>query len=140
MSLLTVDIRDAVRDAVVAAWNVTEVHKGTPRFVKTTVPFAVIYMDSVAMEYVTVTDVQQTYTFEIVGVFAIEGGTVVEDEKLARANELITVLMAEGSFAEYGMMPLASNVNFSEPDDVNESVYEVSVTFTVIYHTTAVVD
>lgn len=131
-------IRDAIKEAVKTAWAVEKVHYGAAMLPQSAMPYASVRLGSVPMDYVTVTDVEQTYRFEIIYVGKWGPEDVVEELKVDRANELIPELMTAPLFADYGMMPRVAEVLFDESDDPNEPVYLVQINFTVVAHTRAI--
>ncbi len=132
------ELREAVRLAVVAAWNPSKIHYGTAQLEQSVVPYAVIRLDSVPMEWLSVSDVQQSYKYECWLVDKWVADAVLEDLKVEKANALIAQLMTSELFATYGMMPLVSNVSFDESDDPNEPLYLVQVDFEVVCHATGI--
>ena len=133
------ELRTAVKTAAVAAWGVSKVHYGNPMLPQATVPYAVIRLDSVPMEWLTVKDVEQRYRFEVYYVAKWAADQVVEDLKVTKANALIAELMDSVYFATKGMLPLVSQVSFEESDDPNEPTYMVQVDFEVVVHSTGIV-
>lgn len=139
MSLLYAsELREAVRLAVVNAWSPTKIHYSSAVLTQSQTPYAVIRLDSVPMEWVTVSDVEQRYRFEVWLVDKWAADAVLEDVKVEKANALISALMASKYFATYGMLPLIGQVAFEESDDPNEPTYMVQVDFEVVVHQTGI--
>lgn len=134
--LYAAELREAIRQAVVSAWNPEKIHYGSVQLAQATAPYAVIRLDSVPMEWLTPTDVEQRYRYECWLVDRWSADAVLEDVKAERANALIAALMTSPTFATYGMQPLVSQVAFEESDDPQEPLYMVQVDFEVVVHST----
>lgn len=130
------ELREEIRKVIASAWTVSKIHFGSPMLAQTVTPYAVIRLDSVPMDWVTVTDVEQRYRYECWLVDKWTADSVLEDVKVERANALIAGLMTSETFATYGMTPVVSQVAFEESDDPNEPLYMVQVDLEVIVHAT----
>lgn len=134
--LYAAELREAIREAILTAWSVEKIHYGSVQLPQTVTPYAVVRLDSVPMEWLSVTDVEQRYRYEcaLVDKWAVDA--VLEDVKVTKANALIAALMTSETFATYGMTPLVSQVAFEESDDPNEPLFMVQVDFEVVVHAT----
>lgn len=136
-AILTASLLDAIRVCVLGAWGAVTVDYGQPRTARVA-PYAIVYADSVAVSFgglvSTVTNTSQENNFTIVGRFPFPGDSTdnIELEKIAKANAFIALAQASGGFATVGMFPIVTGVDFTEPDDPNEQVYEVTLTFSVL--------
>jgi len=136
-ALLTFTLRDAVRTAVLAAWGSVPISYGKPRM-PIGAPYAVVQAGKVAVSFdgpaATVTNTSQENSFTIVGRFPFptDPTQVIEDQKVTLANALIAQLQASGGFAGVGLAPLVSGIEWSESDDPNEKVFEVTLQFRVM--------
>ena len=141
-ALLTFSLRDAVRTAVIAAWGSIPISYGKPRMPIATTPYAVVQAGKVAISFdgpaATVTNTSQENSFTIIGRFPFptDPTQVIEDQKVTLANALIAQLQASGGFAGVGMAPLVGAVEWSEGDDPNEKVFEVTLQFRVMTQAT----
>lgn len=135
-TLYAKQLRAAITDCTKTAWGVEKIHFGSAMLPQDQVPYAVIRLASTSMDWVTVTDVEQAYEYEVFFVGRWSDAQVIEDEKVDRANELITELMSSTYFAEFGMMPRVDSVTWDESEDQDEPLYLVQVNFSVIVHVT----
>lgn len=136
-AIQTAVLLDAIRSAIVAAWPAMAISYGAPR-TPVAAPYAVVSADSVAVSFTGVSasllGTSQENRFSIVGRFPFpsDATSIIELQKVSYANELIAQLQSGGSFASIGMFPLVKGIDFSESDDPNERVFEVTLLFSVI--------
>jgi hypothetical protein len=131
-------IRDAIIADAKAAWSLSKIHPRPPRTEQTSVPYAWVIATEVAQESVAVRSVEQTHVFEIGGRFAMVDDP--QDAQITKADAMIARLMAATagvptpSYASVGMLPIVTNISFSDVDDPQEAAYEVVMTFTCLTH------
>jgi hypothetical protein len=136
-ALQTSALLEAIRAAVVTAWGSIPISYGAPPEA-ITAPYAVIFADSVEIEFGgavgTMGNTSQSNSFTIWGrwPFPSDPTQVIELQKISYANALIAQLQSAANFAGIGMFPIVSGIDFTEPDDPNERVFEVTATFHVI--------
>lgn len=136
-TLQTATLLDSIRAGIVAAWPTMPISYGRPR-TPLAAPYAVICASAVSISYsgtlATLTSTHQRNEFVIYGRFAFPSDPtqLIELQKVTLANDLIGQLQNSDSFAGVGLYPIVSKVDWSDPDDPNEKVYEVAVTFEVM--------
>lgn len=125
-------IRDQLELDIMQAWpDVTRVVFGKP--VNNQAPDApYARVDSPEVEYAphTVSQTEQRYVFVIgiVAPYPTDGRVKVIDLQEERANQLITRLMANRTYAEFAYMPKVNRVLFGQ-DETEEPTYEVGIEF-----------
>jgi hypothetical protein len=101
-------------------------------------PFCVISASAVSMAYIgtlaTLTSTHQRNEFVIIGRFPFPSDPtqIIELQKVTLANELIGSLQGSNVFAGVGLYPLVTKVDWADPDDPDEKVFEVALTFEVL--------
>ena len=134
-TLATAALLEGIRAAIVSAWGSMAISYGPPRVPVSSTPYAVVQWDTVAISFEgmggTVGNVSQRNSFTIVGRFPFpsDPSQIIALEKVSLANALIGQLQTGPSFASVGLMPLVTKVDASEPDNPNEKVYEITLTF-----------
>ena len=133
MSVLnTTLLRDAIAEAITSTWAVKIINGQA--ILHQQIPYANLRLDNVEMEPLSICDVAQRYQWEITYVGKFTSNEVIEDLKVARANELIPELMSSTTFATYGMNPRIASVEFEESDDPQEPFYAVTIMFEFEVH------
>ena len=136
--LQTPALLEAVRAALISAWGDMPVSYGAPRVPISPAPYAVVHWDAVEMSYsglgATLGSPSQKNLFTVIGRFPFPSDPteIISLLKVSQANALITQLQALPEFAGVGVLPLVSRVDATEPDDPNERVFEVSISFSVV--------
>lgn len=123
-------IRNAIVQDCIDAWSVTKVHVGPPETEQTTLPYAVVWLQDVPMEWQTVKGVEQTYRFNVYGRFARPVAGNVEDEKITKADSLLAQLMAGATYSG-AYLPTVELVTFGDLDAAEPDAFEIGVVFSV---------
>ena len=126
--------REALTDAIGSAWGVARIHYGRPKIERDAgpaLPYAVVRLDAVPMEFGTLTCVEQVYRFDILGRFPWPTVGEIEEIKEGLANDLIEKLMATSAVHD-GYLPMVDDVRFSESEpDEEEPKFEITVTWSI---------
>ena len=138
-ALQTAALVSAIEAAIQTAWGTPTaipVSIGQPRLPFASTPYSVILWEPVEVSFGdrvgSMTNTNQANTFTIIGrwPFPADKTQTIDLLKVSKANALIAQLQPGPSFAG-GMFPLVTRIESAEPDDPNEKVYEVTMTFTV---------
>jgi hypothetical protein len=137
-ALATASLLDAIRAAILAAWGTMPISYGPPRTPLATTPYAVVLWDTVVISFDgpggSIGNPSQQNSFSIIGRFPFPSDPtqIIALQKVSQANALIAQLQSGPSFASVGLLPLVTKVDATEPDDPNEKVYEITLTFSVV--------
>jgi hypothetical protein len=134
-ALPTTALRDAVAAAVLAAWSPASIDYGKPKTPITVFPCAIILTTEPQTTIETAVSIQVVQEFTIVGRWHFPGAstTLVEESKDARFNELQAQLITGPTFAAGAYLPQLTTGSWDEMDDIPESAYELTATFSCMY-------
>jgi hypothetical protein len=136
-ALATTTLLDGIRAAVLTAWGTMPISYGPPRTPILSTPYAVIQWDTVVVSLdgvgSAIGNPSQRNSFTILGRFPFptDPTQIIALQKVIYANLLIAQLQSGPEFSSIGILPLVTTIDATEPDDPNERVFEVTLTFEV---------
>lgn len=132
------DLFDDIRAGVTAAWSPAKIIYGEIPLIETTLPVVAIRLMTLQKIPGPVVKVNYRYEFHIMGRWqfpqdvdndlATNAG-YVEQEKLARANELHNALITSANFGGVGNLPRFESVEFGELESHGERAYDMTAVF-----------
>jgi hypothetical protein len=125
------NILAALTQDCVDAWGLVDesVELGSQRLPRETVPYALIEVLPVAIDFLEVRSVEQTYQFRITGRFAFPSSGNILLYQITQANLLIAAIITGPKYNDLAYLPIVREVSFDEFDETQEPSCEVSILF-----------
>lgn len=126
-------IRAQIDTDIKTAWpDILSIEENNPRLPNLKVPYAVRKLASVDMAFNGGVTKKHTLSYQILGRFPWPTTGTYEDAKLDRGQALMDLLEANSTYANVGLLPIVSSLDFAEVDSLTEHAYEVLIVFDVL--------